>query len=85
MRATSESFKHGNRIGLFAVEYCGEPPIPLQIGGNFLNNEPLTFDRTQWNAAKTLHWSEKAYDFYAFYSYQTLNSVDAQLFEIAHD
>lgn len=84
-RATSDGFEPGDCMGVFAVEYDGGVPAPLQIGGNWLNNEPFVCDGAVWTASRKVYWSDSACDFYAVYPYCRLNSIDAQLFEIATD
>lgn len=84
-RATTEGFEVGDCMGLFAVEYGGDTPAPLQIGGNWLNNEPFVCEGTAWTASRKVYWSDSACDFYAVYPYCRLNSIDAQLFELATD
>ena len=84
-KATATSFETGDQVTLYAVEYTTEEMPELQIAGNFLNNEKLTFDGTKWLVEKTLYWSNKACDFYALYPYQNLVSVEEHAFEIATD
>ena len=43
-KATAENFEVGDKVSVWAVEYTTEEVPELQIGGNFLNNEKLTFD-----------------------------------------
>lgn len=54
VRATDSNFESGDRIGL----YVSTADAPLEIGGNLVNNEALTFDGSQWTAARTLYWDE---------------------------
>lgn len=85
-RATASAFESGDRVSLFAVEYDGETVAPVQVGGNYINNEPLTFDGTKWTAARKLYWSGNPCDFYALYPYQSdMKSVDDYPFEVATD
>ena len=85
-RATASAFESGDQLSLFAVEYDGENVAPVQVGGNFINNEALTFDGSKWTSARTLYWSENPCDFYGLYPYQSnLTSVDAYPFEISTD
>ncbi len=84
-RATQTAFETGDRMGLFAVEYDGETVAPLQIAGNYINNEPMTCDGTEWRAPRTLYWSAKACDFYGIYPYMQLGAVDEWLFDIVTD
>ncbi len=84
-RATSSGFKNGDTIGLYAVEYEGGVPGPLQIAANYLNNEKLEYDGAAWKSERMLYWSDKACDFYAYYPYMKLNSVDEYIFNVALD
>jgi hypothetical protein len=84
-KATATAFEIGDQVAVYAVEYASEEVPELQIAGNFLNNEKLTFDGTKWLADKTLYWSENPCDFYALYPYQNLISVEDHYFEIATD
>lgn len=84
-KVTSTSFEQGDQISLFAVEYDGEEPLPLQIGGNYLNNEKVTFDGTKWVGEEKLYWSAKPCDFYALYPYQDFTSIDGQIIDLALD
>lgn len=84
-RATLTNFEQGDVMGLYAVEYADESVAELQLGGNYINNEALTFDGTGWAGARTLYWSDKPCDFYAIYPYQNLTGVKEVLFDIATD
>lgn len=84
-RATRTSFEYGDRMGLYAVAYEGEVVAPLQIGGNYINNEEMTYSGQVWESNRTLYWNEAACDFYGIYPYQTITSIDKQLFQIATD
>jgi hypothetical protein len=84
-KATATAFETGDQVAVYAVEYASDEAPELQIAGNFLHNEKLTFNGTSWIAAKTLYWSEKPCDFYALYPYQSLVSVEDHAFEIATD
>ena len=83
-KATATNFESGDAISLYAVEYNEAQAMRLQIGGNFLNNEKLTFNGSVWAGARTLYWSEKACDFYAFYPYQpSVGSMEEYPFSVA--
>lgn len=69
-KVSATAFESGDAISLFAVEYDGDTQMPLQVSGNFLNNEALSFNGTIWAGTRTLYWSSKACDFYALYPYQ---------------
>lgn len=84
-KVTSTSFEDGDQISLFAVEYAGEEALPLQIGGNYLNNEKVTYNGTKWVGEEPLYWSAKPCDFYALYPYQDFISIDGQIVDLALD
>ena len=84
-RATRTSFEYGDCMGLYAVAYEGEVVAPLQIGGNYINNEEMTYSGQVWESNRTLYWNEAACDFYGIYPYHTITSIDKQLFQIATD
>lgn len=81
-RATTTSFEGGDRIGL----YVAQADAPLEIGGNLVNNEALTYNGSSWTAAHTLYWDEGTYNAYAYYPYiQGVSSIDDQPFSVATD
>lgn len=82
VRVTDSNFETGDRIGL----YVSAADAPLEIGGNLVNNEALTFDGSQWKAARTLYWDEGTYNAYAYYPYiKDVSSVEDQLFSVSVD
>ncbi len=84
-RATLTEFEEGDVMGLFAVEYQNNAPLPLQLAGNYISNEPMTYNGTEWDAQRTLYWSEQPCDFYAFYPYMELQTLKDFLFPVATD
>lgn len=81
-RATATNFEGGDRIGL----YVAQADAPLEIGGNLVNNEALTYNGSSWAAAHTLYWDEGTYNAYAYYPYiQGVSSIDDQPFSVATD
>ncbi len=85
-RATASAFENGDDVSLYAVEYDGDTRMPLQVGGNYFNNEKLTFDGTSWTGTRSLYWSGNACDFYAFYPYQaSIGSIEEYPFSVATD
>jgi hypothetical protein len=84
-RATMTSFEQGDKMGLYAVEYVGDQAQPLQVSGNYLNNEPMVYNGTKWDSGRTLYWSASACDFYGIYPYQPIAAVDEILFEVETD
>ena len=81
-RASATSFEIGDKMGLYAVEYNGDEVASLQVAGNFINNEPLTYDGTAWAGSRTLYWSDKPCDFYGIYPYQEPATVSEYLFDL---
>lgn len=85
-RATTTAFEAGDAVSLYAVQWVGGVQYPLQIGGNFLNNEKIIFDGTNWNPNRTLYWADTPCDFYAIYPYQAeITSVERNPFTLAAD
>lgn len=62
-RATETSFETGDVVGLFV----SEADKSLEISGNTVNNEGLTFSGTSWASARTLYWDAGTYNVYAYY------------------
>ena len=84
-RATLSSFEVGDKMSLYAVEYDGEIVPEVQTAGNYLNNEPMTYDGIKWSSGRALYWSEKPCDFYGFYPYQPTTAMCNVLFNIKTD
>lgn len=85
-KATSSTFEAGDAIGLYAVEWLNGTQYPLQVGGNYLNNEIVSFNGTVWIPQRTLYWSENPCDFYAFYPFQSqIGSIEKYPFSLATD
>ena len=83
-RATASAFEAGDDVSLYAVEWQGDVQYPLQVGGNYINNERLSYDGTAWSASRALYWSSKPCDFYALYPYQaSISSVEKYPFSLA--
>ena len=85
-KATASAFEPGDAISLYAVAWDGATQMPLQVGGNYLNNERLAYDGTSWSADQTLYWGDQPCDFYAVYPYQAnVGSVEKYPFTLASD
>ena len=81
-RATATDFENGDRIGL----YVAQADVPLEIGGNLVNNEALTHNGSSWPAARTLYWDDGTYNAYAYYPYlQGVSSISDQPFSVSTD
>lgn len=76
-RATATDFERGDKSGV----YVTQSDKPLQLGGNVVNNEPLTYNGTEWLAANELYWDEGTYNVYATYPYISgVSSIEDQPF-----
>ena len=81
-RATATDFEGGDRIGL----YVAPADAPLEIGGNLVNNEALTYNGSSWTAQRTLYWDDGTYNAYAYYPYiQGVSSISDQPFSVNTD
>lgn len=84
-RATLSNFEQGDKMSLYAVEYNGEEVAEVQTAGNYINNEEMTYDGSEWSSARTLYWSENPCDFYGFYPYRPTGSMKDVYFEVVAD
>lgn len=81
-RATETSFEQNDKIGL----YVAESDAALEIGGNLVNNEALTYDGSNWTAKRTLYWDDGTYNAYAYYPYiEGVSSIEDQPFSVSLD
>lgn len=81
-RATATAFERDDRIGL----YVADVNAPLEIGGNLVNNEALTFDGNKWAPNHTLYWDEGLFNAYAYYPYiKGISSITDQPFSVSTD
>lgn len=81
-RATETGFETGDRIGL----YVGEADTPLEIGGNLVNNEALTYNGSAWTATRTLYWDNGTFNAYAYYPYsEAVSSIEDYPFSVSTD
>lgn len=81
-RATDSGFEVNDKMGL----YVALSDKSLEIGGNLVNNEPLTFDGNSWSAPRTLYWEEGTYNAYAYYPYtKGISSIEDQPFSVSLD
>ena len=86
-KASDSAFEEGDSFGVFAVEYEGSIPAPLQLSGNWANNSSSTFDGTKWTVTPPIYWKDEAkFDVFAYYPYcSEPNSVDDLLFNVLAD
>ena len=80
-KATATEFENGDKIG----EYIAKTDMPLEIGGNTLNNEQLTLTSGTWTPSKNLFWDEGTYNAYAYYPYMDVTSIEDQPVSVATD
>lgn len=81
-RATETSFEEGDAVGLFVAE-SGKP---LELSGNTLNNELLTFSASGWKSGRKLYWDKGTYNAYAYYpALDEISSVSDLPFSVATD
>lgn len=80
-RAIATAFEEGDKIGI----YVADANMPLEIGGNLVNNEPLTLTAGTWEASRTLYWDEGTYNAYAYYPYMKVESIEDQPISVALD
>ncbi len=84
-KATETDFEAGDRMGVYITEYENGKPLPLQLGGNYKNNNPVTFDGKKWTADPVIYWGDGKYDVYAYYPFCMPSSVDEMQFSVALD
>ena len=81
-RATDAGFETGDTIGLFVAA----ADAPLEIGGNLVNNEPLTLAAGTWTPRRSLYWDDGTYNAYAYYPYTTpVSSIDNMPFSVSRN
>lgn len=81
-RVTDTSFEQGDVVGLFVTD----AELPLQIGGNTVNNVALTFTGSLWRTAHTLYWDAGTYNAYAYYPrIGSIESITDLPFEVKAD
>ena len=77
---TAEGFAENAKVGLFMTESLS----PLQVSGNYMNNELLTKKGNQWASSRTLNWGQGNYTIYAYYPYcKDIPSVDNMPFSVS--
>lgn len=80
--AAATDFEEGDKVGIFVTQ----ADKPLQLGGNVVNNEAMTFSGNGWTAARTLYWDDGTYNVYAYYPYiNSLSSIEDQPFSVSLD
>ena len=84
-RATETAFENGDVIGLYATTYEDEQALPLQISGNWINNEALTYDGSSWAGRKTFYWAEGLMDVYGYYPYMEPTVINKHKWAVQTD
>ena len=86
-KATETAFESGDRIGVYITAYENGEPLALQLGGNYKNNNAVTFDGSVWNAEPEIYWEEEnsKYDVFAYYPFGSPSSVDEMPFDVAEN
>ena len=64
-RATETAFEAGDMVGL----YVSKSDSPLEIAGNVVNNEKVTFNGSSWDFSRQLYWNNGNYNAYGYYPY----------------
>lgn len=64
-KATETAFEKNDMVGVFVSETLK----PLEIAGNVVNNEKLTFDGSSWSSKRPLYWDEGEFNVFAYYPY----------------
>lgn len=81
-RVTETAFQAGDKVGIFV----SEASTPLEIAGNTLNNELLTFDGSRWNFGRQLYWNRGSYNAFGYYPYLIdISSVGDLPFQVRSD
>jgi len=65
-RATETAFETGDKVGLFV----NPSDKPIEIAGNTVNNQLLSFSGNDWTSERQLYWDKGKYNAYAYYPYQ---------------
>jgi hypothetical protein len=81
-RANDTGFDKGDNVGVYITTH----DVPLQLAGNYANNEQINFDGSTWTPARTIYWDNGKYDIFAYYPYiSNVTSVDDLPFSVATD
>lgn len=81
-RATETAFEEGDNVGLFV--YSSDRP--LEIAGNIVNDERLTYDGSKWSSSRPLYWDSGEYGIAAYYPYmEDISSISDLPFKVATD
>ncbi len=86
IRATDYGFENGDCIGLYVVNYSGSNPGTLANSGCHVSNMRFTYNST-WTPDSQVTWAdnETHADFYVYYPYSSVKSVNAHEFSVKSD
>lgn len=84
-RATETAFENGDVIGLYATTYEGEAALPLQISGNWINNEALTYNGNSWAGRRTFYWADGLMDVYGYYPFMEPTVINKHKWAVQTD
>lgn len=79
-------FKNADKVGLYVVDYLNGSAQTLGTSGNHLNNVRFTYSGS-WSADSKYYWTDASTraDFYVYYPYSTITSVNSLSFDVAAD
>lgn len=81
-RVTDTNFETQDQIGV----YMTASDASLQMSGNELNNELLTYNGSAWTPARRLYWDEGEHNVYAYYPYvETIDDTQDYTFDLELD
>lgn len=85
-RATDYGFESGDCIGLYVVNYTEGNPGTLSNSGNHVNNMRFSYNGI-WTPDSQVTWgdNETHADFYVYYPYSSVKSVNAHEFAVKAD
>lgn len=86
-RATDTAFETGDRVGLYVVNHLPDgSSAPLLDAGNHVDNMRFTYNG-EWTPDSPVYWLDETTqaDFYLYYPYANLSSVEAVAFGVAAD
>lgn len=85
-RATDYGFETGDCIGLYVVNYSGSTAGTLASSGNHVDNMRFRYNGA-WTPDTPIYWTDNTThaDFYLYYPYSDVRSVDAYPFSVSTD
>lgn len=81
-RVSGNAFEVNDQIGV----YVTDRDVPLEIGGNYVNNAKLTYSNSTWAPESPIYWNDGTYNVYAYFPYDSpISSVDDMPFKVETD